>query len=157
MSQKIKDPRILFDQIEKKLKKLTHRNQVMFVLYCAKLVQKIGSSIEDDKAIEVTEKWLRGEATRKECNQAADDSYELAVINKGVWTASMAAYSTFCPTGAVEAGSYSAAAVYAVYANSRYSSRFSRTSSGVEEKDLGSDMIKYLDFLTKEDKKGLPV
>jgi hypothetical protein len=57
---------------EEHLKKLSHKMQVYFALFCANQVKENWTNIpECIEAIRVTELWLEGKASSKECKVAA--------------------------------------------------------------------------------------
>jgi hypothetical protein len=96
-----------WDKREEYLKQLSHRDCVLFALFCAKQVKP--TLPEAIKAIEVTERWLEGKATREECRDAAYAAN--AVVN----AAAYAAYAAYAANAANAA--YAAyAAAYATYA-----------------------------------------
>jgi hypothetical protein len=93
-----------WDKREEYLKQLSHRDCVLFALFCAKQVKP--TLPEAIKAIEVTERWLEGKATREECRDAAYAANAAnAVVNAAAYAANAAnaAYAAY-------------AAAYATYA-----------------------------------------
>ena len=104
------------------LKPLNHRQKVVFALFCANQVYDKWKNIpEAVKAIEVTEKWLEGKATAKECKAAANAAYAgyAAAVYAAANAAANAAYATNAAAGATYAvaGAVYAAANAAAYAN----------------------------------------
>ncbi len=77
------------------LKKLPHRLQVTFALFCANQVKHLWEDVpEAVKAVEITRRWLKGKATKEECKEVARAAY--AVVTDAayaVYAANAAAYA----------------------------------------------------------------
>lgn len=106
------------------LGKLSHAYQVRFALFCAYQVKPHWEKIpECVKAIEITEKWLVGEATAEECRVAALAAAATANIDTTYNTAYDAAYdaahAAYVAYAAAQAASAATYATYAAYAASK--------------------------------------
>jgi len=61
------------------IKKLSHKNKVRFALFCAEQkVFAVEPVPEATAAIEVVKRWLDGNATVQECEDAAENAYAAA-------------------------------------------------------------------------------
>ena len=83
------------------LEKLSHRDQVRFALFCANQVIHLTDIKEGKVAIEVTERWLEGKATKEEC-KTATYAYAAYTANAATY-ANTATYATYAATLAVNA------------------------------------------------------
>ena len=91
------------------LLKLSHKFQVSFALFCANQVKHFWKDIpEAVKAIEITERWLVGEATKEECASAAYAA-DAANAAYAAAAASAAAYAAYSAASAANAAAYAAA------------------------------------------------
>jgi hypothetical protein len=108
---------------EEHLKKLSHKMQVYFALFCANQVKENWTNIpERTKAIRVIELWLEGKASSKECEVAAAASASAASASAAyaAYAANAAAYAANAASAASASAAYAAyaanAAAYAAYA-----------------------------------------
>jgi hypothetical protein len=96
---------------EEDLAKLAHREQVVFALFCAKQVHHLVEEKHKkavDKCINITERWIVGEATGEECREVADATYDAAYA-AAIYTAAAAAYVAYADAYAASAATYAAA------------------------------------------------
>jgi hypothetical protein len=110
------------------MKKLPYRFQVLMAVFCAK--QVISLVREEDKAaclhaIDMAEKWVRGEASAEHCRDAANVAHAAAAAaaaaaaNAAAYAANAAANAATAATAAANAANATHAAAYAANAADR--------------------------------------
>ncbi len=101
------------------LKKLPHRLQVTFALFCVNQIKHLWKDIpEAVEAVEVTKKWLAGKATKEECKKVARAAYAVAAANAAAYAVDAAyADNAVAAYDAVDAAAYAVAAYAADTAN----------------------------------------
>ena len=95
------------------LAKLAHREQVAFAIFCAKQVYHLVEEKHKeavDKCINITERWIVGEATSEECGEVADATYTATA--DAAYAAANATYAAAYTAYAVYADAYAASAAY---------------------------------------------
>ena len=110
------------------LKLLSHKDCVRFALFCAEQVKEGWRGVpECVVAVETTERWLEGKATKGECkvtSDAAYAAYSAANATNAAYAAYNAAYyaaAAAAANAAYAAYAYAASATaYAAYANAAY-------------------------------------
>jgi len=111
---------------------------VRFAVFCAEQVKDGWKDIpECVVAIETTERWLEGKATKRECKVASDAAYAAySAANAtnaayAAYTAAIAAYYAAAANAAYAAYAYAASATaYAAYANAAYAAAYAASANG---------------------------
>ena len=149
-----------YKQIKSLLPKLPYKLQVSFALYCAKDVFHLVRDKDKDRVktcIDTVELWLKGKATAKECQAAADASYASAyaadhAIHYTAHSAANAIYYTANAINTAYTASYAAyAAYYSAYAAAKVAANTIIDSDKAAEKYLAhlNKMIKDLTPIEK--------
>ena len=120
------------------LKLLSHKDCVRFAVFCAEQVKDGWKDIpECVVAVETTERWLEGKATKRECKVASDAAYAAySAANAtnaayAAYTAAIAAYYAAAANAAYAAYAYAASATaYAAYANAAYAYAYAASANG---------------------------
>jgi hypothetical protein len=149
------------------LRKLPHRYQVMFAVFCAE--QVVGLIRERDKeicskALETTKRWLRGEVSTEECRAAARAAgcriggYASHAAFAAAGAAGDAAHAAIYTTNAAAnaARSYAYAAAYASGAGGAYAAAYAavnaaRGYAGKNETTLVKEQWDYYNELLNLD------
>jgi hypothetical protein len=129
------------------LNKLSHKDCVMFALFCARQVEDGWKDVKECReAIETVERWLEGKATEKECKIAAD-----AAAYAAADAAADAAYAAAATTGAYAAYAAAAYAAYAAYAAAAYASDAYADDDAIKEIQMNYlyELI-YIDEILEE-------
>ena len=105
---------------------LSHRNQVVFALFCAKQVYHL-VRLEDkavvDACISTIELWFEGKATKEDCRAAAyaaDAAYADAGAAAAAYAAAASAAASAAAAYAAAAAASAASASAAAYASATY-------------------------------------
>jgi hypothetical protein len=120
-----------WDNRFKYLNKLSHKDCVLFTLFCAKQIEyKWKNFPECIKAIEKVERWLEGKATAEECKNAAAAARAAANAN-----ADAAAYAAAAARAAANANA-DAAAYAAAYAAAAYAAYAVASAAAIKETQM---------------------